>query len=65
MIEQWSRPSQCIRLGGYEETEVSEMSIGIGDDSIEDEHISQRIYILWSERFAAALFPLAKNEKEF
>ena len=45
MIEQWSRPSQSIYLGVYEEAKIPEEAINVGDDGIEDEHIFQRIRV--------------------
>ena len=51
VVEQRSRTSQSICPGIYEETKISKVSVGIGDDSIEDEHIFQRIHVLRPERF--------------
>ena len=51
VVEQRSRTSQSICPGIYEETKISKVSVGIGDDGIEDEHIFQRIDVLRPKRF--------------
>jgi len=74
VIEQRSRTSQSICPGIYEETKISKVSVGIGDDSIEDEHIFQSIHVLRAERFVIlddSLHPTAlhdiayRNEGQF
>ena len=74
VIEQRSWTSQSICPGIYEETKISKVSVGIGDDGIEDEHIFQRIHVLRPKRFVIlddSLHPTAlhdisnRNEGQF
>ena len=65
MVEQRSRTSQSICPGIYEETKISKVSVGIGDDGIEDEHIFQRIHVLRPERLVIlddSLHPTALHD---